>query len=489
VNYDIIVIGGGAAGLTSAGMAANFGMKTLMVEADRLGGDCTWHGCIPSKALLHIADDWYSGRRSGKFASADTIRVLDYRKVVDEVHRIREHVYDEADRPDIYTAMGVEVAFGRAAFTDAHTISITSGDSIKTVTSRFFVVATGSKPAIPPIGGLESVPFLTNESLFELTELPERLIILGAGPIGCEMAQVFTRLGSKVTVIDLADRILPRDDPKSTAILLSALRAEGTEFYLDSSIEQVKHAGGSIECTLRTPNGTAVLNASHFLVAAGRQPNTGSLALENAGVHLRGGAIAVDERCRTNAKHIYGAGDVTGRPAFTHMAEHMAKTAITNIALKFPKRLESNTIPWITFTDPEVGSVGFSELALQERGVTFDTYEFPYSKVDRALAEGGMPGLIRIFARSRDGKIFGASVVGKGAGEMLGELAVAMRNGVSLRKIADTIHAYPTYGLGVRRAADQWYVRKQSVGLVKLLKLLFRYRGQLPDLSDPKRIV
>ncbi len=489
MNYDIIIIGGGAAGLTSAGMAANFGMKTLMVEADRLGGDCTWYGCIPSKALVHIAGDWYSGKRSGKYASEETNRVLDYRKVVEEVHRIRELVYSEADRPDIYTSMGVEVAFGRAAFTDSHTITITNGDSIKTVTSRFFVVATGSKPAIPPIGGLESVPFLTNESLFELTELPERLIILGAGPIGCEMAQAFTRLGSKVDVVDQADRILPRDDPKNTDILLSTLKAEGTEFYLGSRIEHVKLAAGSIECTIRTSNGTVVINASHFLVAAGRQPNAGSLTIENAGVHLNGGTIAVDERCRTNVKHIYAAGDVTGRLAFTHMAEHMAKTAITNIALKIPKQLESNTIPWVTFTDPEVGSVGFSDLVLREKGVAFDTYEFPYSKVDRALAEGGMPGLIRVFARSRDGKIYGASVVGKGGGEMLGELGIAMRNGVSLRKIADTIHAYPTYGLGVRRAADQWYVRKQSYGLVNILKLLFRYRGQLPDLSDPGRIV
>jgi pyruvate/2-oxoglutarate dehydrogenase complex dihydrolipoamide dehydrogenase (E3) component len=489
LQYDIIVIGGGAAGLTSAGMAASFGMKTLMVEADRLGGDCTWHGCIPSKTLLHIAADWHRGTISTRYATSDTAQVLDYRKVVDEVHKIREHVYNEADRPEIYTSMGVEVAFGRAAFTDAHTITIETSHSVRTVTSRFFVVATGSKPAIPPIGGLESIAYLTNESLFELTELPKSLIILGAGPIGCEMAQAFTRLGSKVTVVDQADRILPRDDPKSTAILLGALKAEGTEFCLESTIDHVKLVDGSIVCTVSTPKRSVVLNASHLLVAAGRQPNTNTLALGNAGVHLKNGAITVDDRCRTNMKHIYAAGDVTGRPAFTHMAEHMAKTAITNIALKIPKGMESNKIPWVTFTDPEVGSVGSGESKLREQGVKFDTYEFPYSKVDRALAEGGQPGLIRVFARSRDGKIYGANVVGKGAGEMLGELAVAMRNGVSLRKIADTIHAYPTYGLGVRRAADQWYVRKQSVGIVKLLKFLFRYRGQLPDLSDPKRIV
>ncbi len=489
MDYDIIVIGGGAAGLTSAGMAANFGMKTLMVEVDRLGGDCTWHGCIPSKALLHIAADVHRGKTSLGYAHQNNGLTVDFQKVIAEVHRIREFVYDEADRPDIYQSMGVEVAFGRAAFTDAHTITISGDDTLRTVTSRFFVVATGSKPAIPPIVGLDSVPYLTNESLFELAELPESLVILGGGPIGCEMAQAFARLGSKVTVIDQADRILPRDDPKSASVLFNALKAEGIEFHLGSTVEEVSRVDGGIICDVKTPLGAITLRSSHFLVAAGRQPNTANLAIETAGVILDKRAITVDQRCRTNVRHIFAAGDVAGRQAFTHMAEHMAKTAITNIALKIPKGMETNTIPWVTFTDPEVGSVGKSELELKERGVRFDVYEFPYSKVDRALAEGGMPGLIRVFARSRDGKIYGASVVGKGAGEMLGELAVAMRNGVSLRKIADTIHAYPTYGLGVRRAADQWYVRKQSVGLVKLLKFLFRYRGQLPDLSDTGRIM
>jgi pyruvate/2-oxoglutarate dehydrogenase complex dihydrolipoamide dehydrogenase (E3) component len=470
-------------------MAASFGMKTLMVEADRLGGDCTWHGCIPSKALLHIASDWNRGRLSTRFAHTKSVHDLDFSKVIGEVHRIREHVYDEADRPDIYTSLGVEVAFGRATFVDPHTITITSSDTARTVTSRFFVIATGSKAAIPPVGGLETVPYLTNESLFELSVLPDRLVILGGGPIGCEMAQAFTRLGSKVTVVDQANRILLRDDPKGADILLEALKAEGTKFYLRSSIDHVKLVDGAIECSLRTSDGSIVLQASHFLVATGRLPNTASLALEKAGVMLTNGAVLVDERCRSNVKHIYAAGDVAGRQAFTHMAEHMAKTAITNIALKIPKRMESNLIPWVTFTDPELGSVGASESELRERGIKFEIYEFPYGKVDRALAEGGLPGIIRVFARSRDGKIYGASVVGKGAGEMLGELALAVRNGVSLRKIADTIHAYPTYGLGVRRAADQWYVRKQSVGLVKMLKFFFGYRGQLPDLSDPERIV
>lgn len=488
MKYDIIVIGGGAAGLTSSGMAASFGMKTLMVEAERLGGDCTWTGCIPSKALLHIASDWHKSTKADVFAANGSSRKLDFRRVMDEVHRIREHVYDEADRPDIYRSMGVEVAFGRAAFTGSNTIVISDGHSVRTETSRFFVVATGSKPTIPPIGGLESVPYLTNESLFELTDLPERLLIVGGGPIGCEMAQAFRRLGSEVAIVEMADRLLPRDDPKATAVLQAALKAEGVGLLLGSKVDRVELAGDRIECQITTPAGASSFMASHILLATGRTPNTAGLSLDVAGVRLDNGAATVDARCRTNVRHIYAAGDVAGRHAFTHMAEHMAKTAITNIALKIPKRMEVNTIPWVTYTDPEVAALGASEQELSNNGVHFDTYEFPYSKVDRALAEGEQPGLIRVFARPRDGKIYGASLVGKGAGDLVGELALAMRNRVSLRKISDTIHAYPTYALGVRRAADQWYVRKQSVLLVKILKRLFGFRGQLPDLSDPKAI-
>lgn len=488
MNYDLIVIGGGAAGLTSSGMAASLGMKTLMVEADRLGGDCTWTGCIPSKALLHIASDWYRSAKADVFTDGVSTRKLDFKKVRAEVHRIRELVYDEADRPDIYRSMGVEVAFGRAAFTGPNTITINDGHSVRTETSRFFVVATGSKPTIPPIGGLESVPYLTNESLFELSELPERLLIVGGGPIGCEMAQAFRRLGSEVTIVEMSDRLLPRDDPKATAVLQSALKAEGVELILGSKVDRVETPGSKISCHITKPVGTSTYMASHILLATGRTPNTAGLSLERAGVHLDNGAASVDLRCRTNVRHIYAAGDVAGRHAFTHMAEHMAKTAVTNIAVKIPKRMEINTIPWVTYTDPEVAALGSNEQELLKSGVHFDTYEFPYGKVDRALAEGEQPGLIRVFARPRDGKIYGASMVGKGAGDMVGELALAMRNGISLRKISDTIHAYPTYALGVRRAADQWYVRKQSVLLVKILKRLFGYRGQLPDLSDPKAV-
>lgn len=488
-DFDVIVIGGGAAGLTSSGMAASFGAKTLMVESDKLGGDCTWHGCIPSKSLLHIASDIWKAKSSAAYFDTSYDPKVDFSKVIEKVHTIRERVYDEADRPEIYQSLGVEVQFGLATFVDAHTIQISKEGSTKTISSRYFVIATGSKPSIPPIPGLSDVPYLTNESIFELETQPEHLVIIGAGPIGCELAQAFCRLGTRVTVIDMADRILPRDDEKAAQILRDQLEKEGVVFELGAEITSIQRLDNSIETILNQKPTQRKITGSHLLIATGRTANTASLALEKAGVKTSKGAIPVDKKCRTNISHIYAAGDVSGRPAFTHVAELMAKTAITNMLLKIPKSLDTNTIPWVTYTDPEIGSVGRSEVSLRESGVRFKTYTFPYTKVDRALAEDKTAGLISVFARPFDGKIYGASVVGASAGELLGELSLAISNKISLRKIADTVHAYPTYSLGVRRAADQWYVQKQSLLLVKVLKRLFGYRGALPDLSDPDRIV
>jgi pyruvate/2-oxoglutarate dehydrogenase complex dihydrolipoamide dehydrogenase (E3) component len=489
MDYDLIVIGGGAAGLTSAGMAANFGMKTLMIEADRLGGDCTWYGCIPSKALLHLASLKHAADQSLFFTDAEKPTKVDFHKVKERVHALREHVYLEADRPDIYEKMGVDVAFGKARFLDDHTLELSAGHKAKTFSSRYFVIATGSKASIPDIPGIEDIPYLTNHTLFDLDVLPEHLIILGGGPVGCEMAQAFRRFGSEVTVIEATDRILPRDDPKVTQILHQQLKSEGIHIFVNTRIRKISLDQNQILCALESPEGSISVKASHFLVAAGRSPTIEFLQLDKAGVQISKTGITVNDRCQTNRKHIYAAGDVTGRGNLTHMAEHMAKTAITNIALKIPKKMDGNSLSWVTYTDPEVAGLGMSQVQLLENGYSFQVYEFPFSKLDRALATGNTNGLVRIFARSWDGKIYGASVVGDRAGEMIGELGLALKHGITLRNIADTIHAYPTYTLGVRRAADQWYVRKQSLGLVKTLKFLFRFRGSLPDLSDPDRIV
>ncbi len=459
-EYDLIVIGGGSAGLTSSGIGASFGAKTIMIEAHRLGGDCTWAGCIPSKALLHL-----SQQGVGVDQRVDPF---------ERMRQIRNDVYHDADRPEIYEKMGVELAFGRASFVDKHTVKIASEEGERTITGKKIIIASGSRAAVPPIPGLDSVSYLTNETLFELNETPQHLVIIGAGPIGIEMAQAFRNLGAEVSVIDMAPRILPRDHEVLTSQLQTHLDGEGIRFYLGNGIEEVR---GAIEVRLKDET---TISGSHLLIATGRRPNIESLNLDAAGVTFTNKGIGIDASCRTNIKHIFAIGDVTGQFAFTHMSEHTAKVAALTALLKFPMKTTPELTPWVTYTTPELAHVGATESELKEKGVSYFTYRFPYSKIDRAVTDEATLGDIRIYARKRDGKIYGADILGERAGDMIGYYAMAMKNGLSLRNIADTIFPYPTYGLGARRAADQWYIQAQSPSAIKWVQRLFGYRGPLP---------
>ncbi|MAL17730.1 MAG: mercuric reductase [Balneola sp.] len=490
-DFDMIVIGGGAAGLTSSGIAANFGAKTMMIEADRLGGDCTWTGCIPSKTLLKAAKVARQIKEAGKYGLIDGEPNIDFKKVMQHVDEVRKEVYHDADRPEIFEDQKIEVVFGKASFKDSHTIDIqlTDGGS-RTVSSKYFIIATGAKAFVPPIDGIQDVDYLTNESLFEIEELPKELLIIGGGPIGTEMSQAFVNLGSEVTVIDMADRIMTNDDPDLVEILQGELEKQGVKYELGASVQRVEQEGDRFKVYVEVHGEQKVLEGDALLMATGRKSNTASLNLDAAGVESEMGNITVNESCRTNQKHIYAAGDVTGRYQFTHMSEHMAKIAATKALLKVvPMKIEKDNVPWVTFTDPELAHVGKTEKKLKEEGVKYEVYRFPYSKIDRAVSEGESVGMVKLFAKKLSGKLLGASVVGAHAGEFISEYAVAMRNGVSLRGIADTIHPYPSWGLGARRAADQWYIKNQSEWSVKLIKTIFGYRGEIPDYSDKDRVV
>ncbi len=489
-EYDAIVIGGGAAGLTASGIAANFGAKTLMIEKDRLGGDCTWNGCIPSKTLIKAASIVHNVRESKRYGIDFSISDIDISKVMKHVSDVRNEVYEDADRPEIFENMGIEVVTGKASFIDDHTVKVELPDgSVRSVTSKYFFICTGSAPFVPPIPGLSSVNYLTNESLFEIDNIPKSIGIIGAGPIGCEMAQSFARLGLDVTVLDMADSILTNDDPELTAILKKSLESEGVKFELHAGIEKVESAGENIRISYQKNGDSHLIESESLLMATGRKPNVEGLNLEAAGVSYSKKGIEVNKSGRTNQSHIYAAGDVTGQFHFSHMSEHTAKTAVTKALLKVPMSIDEKHLPWVTFTDPELGHVGATESDLMQKGLKFETYRFPFSKIDRAITDGNTTGLIKIYAKKWSGKILGASVVGAHAGEMISQYALAMKNGVSLRDFADTIHPYPSYGLGARRAADQWYIRNQSETLVKWIKRIFRYRGDIPDYSDPNRIV
>jgi pyruvate/2-oxoglutarate dehydrogenase complex dihydrolipoamide dehydrogenase (E3) component len=478
-THDVIVIGAGAAGLTASGIAANFGAKTLMIERHRLGGDCTWTGCVPSKAILKAAKVAHYMREAAAYGIVEQPTEVDFARVIGRVRHIREEVYEDADSPKIYERMGVDVRMGNAAFVDPHTIELAQNGKNERFSARYIVVAAGASAFVPPIEGLKEVPYLTNESLFEINDFPKRLCVVGAGPIGTEMSQAFARLGAEVTVIDRGDRIMPKDDPELAGLLLQHLRDEGIRYMMNAGVKGVYRHNGSITIEAESNGVATTVEADALLLATGRAANVAGLNLEAAGVQYTNRGIPVNESGRTNVKHIYAIGDIAGRYQFTHMSEHMAKIAMTRMLLKVPMKIDMRHVPWVTFTEPELGHVGATQEELKKRGVTYEEYRFPYTKVDRAVTESESTGLIKVYAKAFNGKILGVDILGVSAGELIGEYAVAMRNGVSLRQIADTIHPYPTYALGARRAADQWYVRKQSAGFVKLLQLLFGYKGQV----------
>ncbi len=489
-DFDAVIIGGGAAGLTASGIAANFGAKTMMIEKDRLGGDCTWTGCIPSKTLIKAASIVHQAKKSSRFGVDISIEDINLETLLKHVDDVRTEVYEDADRPEIYEEMGIEVVFGAASFKNQHIVEIQlENGTVREVTSKYFFICSGSSAFVPDISGLNDVDYLTNDSLFEINDIPDSVAIIGAGPIGCEMAQSFVRLGREVTVLDIEDRIMLKDDPELAAILRDSLEAEGVKFVLGSSIQKVDQKGAEITVHYEQKGVAGEVKCRALLMATGRRANVSDLNLKNAGINHSAKGIDVNDRCRTNLRHIYAAGDVTGRYQLTHMSEHMAKIAVTNALIKVPMKIDHKHVPWATFTDPELAHIGSSEEDLKRQGVDFETYRFPFSKIDRAITDGNTNGLIKIYAKKWSGKILGASVVGAHAGEIISEYALAMKNGVSLRDFADTIHPYPSYGLGARRAADQWYIRNQSETLVKWIKRIFRYRGEIPDYSDPNRIV
>ena len=502
-DVDLLVLGAGAAGLTAAGTAANLGARTMMVERHRLGGDCTWTGCVPSKTLLHAAAlrqtaQDYADRfaATGADGAPPAVPEVDFAAVMRDVRAVREEVYHDADDPAIFEGYGVEVVKGAGRFTGPHAVEVDlEGGGTRVVTFRMAVVCTGGRAAPPPIPGLDETPHLTNETLFELTRRPEHLVVIGAGPIGCEMGQAFRRLGSRVTVVDRSDRILGKDDADHAAILQGALEDEGVAFALGADIDRVEATGGAdgvaggVAVWVTQGGETRAIEGDVLLVATGRAPNVEGIGLDAAGISHTKRGIRVDDRCRTNLDHVWAAGDCTGEYALTHMSEHMGKQAVTNAVLKVPAAIDRDGITWTTFTTPEVAQVGKTEAELRDEGADFETYRFPYSKVDRAVTEHAERGHIKVHATRWRGTILGASVVGERAGELISVYGVAMKAGVSVREISDTIFPYPTYGLGARRAADQYYVQKQFPLAIKAVRRAFGYRGETPPAPDPERIL
>ena len=464
-DYDMIVIGAGAAGLTAAGMSALLGAKTALIEEHRLGGECTWTGCIPSKTLLRAARLAHEMRTADRFGLAVSAPQFSFGGLMQHVRAIRQQVYEQADAPPNMERLGVEVIAGSAQFTGPHSIQVSG----RVWTSRYFVIATGSRPKQPKF----SEPCLSNETLFEINALPARLLVLGGGPIGMEMAQAFQRLGSTVTIVGSDSRILPKDDPQHARMLQDCLASEGISFILGHKASAVERQGGELSATL---DDSRTIRCDAVLAAIGREANMANLKLESAGVEYGARGIRVDRRCRTNQKHIFATGDVTGQHQFTHMAEHMSKVAVTNAILGWPATVDEKHAVWSTFTEPELAHLGESEAELSKRGARYLIYRLPFEKLDRAITEAQTGGEIKVMA-TKSGQILGASIIGANAGEMISEYALAMRNGISLSKIAATIHPYPTYALGNRKTADLASFKQLDSPLLALFGKLRGLRG------------
>lgn len=449
---DICVIGAGSAGLSVAAAAAAFGVDVVLIEKGLMGGDCLNYGCVPSKALLAAAKSAAATRHAADFGVMVPQPSVDFANTNDHVRRVIAAI-EPHDSQERFEGLGVTVLRTAAAFTGPDTLI--AGDA--EIKARRFVIATGSSALVPPIAGLDQVPYLTNESLFDLRDLPEHLAIIGGGPIGLEMAQAHRRLGSKVTVFE-AQKALGKDDPDLAAIVLDRLRAEGVEILEETGVEAVARTEAGVSVTARTKAGAEIkTEASHLLVATGRAPNVDGLGLEAAGVVFTRKGIDVDRGLRSSNRKIYAIGDVAGGLQFTHVAGYQAGLVIRSILFRMPVKMNNEIVPWVTYTSPELGHIGLSEAEARARhGDKVKVLTADYAGNDRAQAEGRTTGRLKLIAGPR-GKLLGADIAGDQAGEILNLLSLALSKNMTMKDLAGFIAPYPTLGELVRRAAISYY--------------------------------
>lgn len=461
-RYNLVVIGGGTAGLVSAVGAAGLGAKVALVEKHFMGGDCLNVGCVPSKAIIRAARAIAAVREAGDFGvKVPPGATADFGKIMERMRRLRAEIspHDSARR---FTELGVDIFLGAGKFTGPDTIEV-RGETLRFAKA---VIATGARAAAPPIPGLKDVPYLTNETLFSLTELPKRLGVIGAGPIGCEMAQSFVRFGSDVFLVEAEHGILPREDRDAAEIVRIAMERDGVKLLC---------CGKDLKLA-RDPNGVRLRVGSHsqvhdvlvdqLLVAVGRAPNVEGLGLETVGVDFDKRGVKVNDRLQTTNPRIYACGDICSSYQFTHAADFMARLVIQNALFKGRAKAGSLIIPWATYTSPEIAHVGLYEKDARAQGIELDTFTQELSKVDRAILDGETEGFVRVHVRKGTDEILGATIVAAHAGDLIGELTLAMKGKLGLKTIGATIHPYPTHAEAIRRTGDL-YNRTRLTPLVK----------------------
>jgi len=478
-EYDVVALGGGTGGLVTAAGAAYLGAHPALLEKDALGGDCLWTGCVPSKALLASARLAHAMRNAEELGLKGASPGHAFNEVMERMRTARETVAHHDD-PQRFRDMGVDVHFGTGRFLEPGVLEV---EGVGRIRSSRIVIATGAVPAIPPIPGLEDAGYLTHETAFDQDELPERIVILGGGPIGLEFSQIYARLGAEVTVLEMLPEILPAEDDDVGVAVREILEEEGIRFvtgakasrvYGGSDASTTAEEGGSsppggrddAPITVETEDGRR-FGCHAVFVATGRTPRTETLELERAGIETDGAAIRVDDTLKTTGRGAWAVGDVTGGLQFTHVADYMAKTALRNCIFPFSSRVDYSSVPWVTYTDPEVAHIGLGQEEAEARGGT--TYRYDLADLDRAIVDARTRGFSKITA-DRKGKILGATVVAHDAGNLLQPIVLAKKHGLKLSDVSDTVFPYPTMVEGVKRTADA-YQRSRLEGTGgKLLK-------------------
>lgn len=466
-DYDLAIIGGGSAGLTAAKVGRFFAKRTAIVDKDRLGGDCLHYGCVPSKALIKASRVAHEARTAERWGLRCEVGEVSLAAVNATVQKAVAEI-GALDSPEALAEEGVDVLLGGARFVDPHTLL--AGD--RRITARYVLIASGSAPAVPEVPGLAETGYLTNEDVFDLQDLPRRLVVVGGGPIGVELAQAFARLGSRVTVLQRGPHLLPRDDPEMIELLERRFAEEGIEVRAGATPTAARREDADVVLTV----GGEELRTDAVLVAIGRSIDTSSLGLEAAGVAVGShGEIVVDEYLRTSVPHILAVGDVVGGPQFTHYAGFQAAHAVRNVFVPAAAKFDVRHLPWVTFTDPEIAHVGMTEPQARAAGVTVKVVRFPYSRNERAVTDGEPYGLVKMLVDDRR-RLAGAHIAGHAAGELINELTLAMNNDLTVDAVLGSVHAYPTYSLGMQVALYDHVLTTDPSRAARLGRFLARLR-------------
>lgn len=469
LNVDICVIGAGSGGLSVAAGTAQMGASTVLIEKHKMGGDCLNYGCVPSKALLATGHAAQAVREAGNFGIRADLKGIDSAGVYGHVQKTIASI-EPNDSVERFESLGVQVLLGEGKLAGPQTVTV--GD--KEIHARRIVIATGSRAFIPPIEGIDDVPYLINETIFGLKELPKHLVVIGGGPIGIELAQAHRHLGAEVTVLELF-KIMPKDDPELVEVVRSQIIEDGIELLEGIEVVRIEKSDNGVRIHIKQEAKERVIDGSHLLMAAGRRPNVDGMDLEKAGINYSPKGIQVDARMRTSNKKIFAIGDVAGGFQFTHVAGYHAGIVIKNALFRLPAKADHRFVPWVTFTTPELAQVGLTEEQARQSHADIRVLSWPYAENDRALAEGATDGFVKVIA-TKKGKLLGCGIVGRQAGELIQTWVLALTKGLKIGDIAQMIVPYPTLGEISKRAAGSYYTPSLfSERTRKIVRFLSRF--------------